>query len=216
MKNESIKIVSTLMASEQIPDWAKDELQRIMRIETSAVKIKGFSMYDYIAKKDSYRHAFEGVYYDEQGYEVATEGHILVWNKTEIPDDCKGKIIRADGTFAEVNYPNWRAVIPCERKWDYFAIDFAKVEEYASDWKAFKKTKKDSIPVIKIDNVYINLELFVKYIKAMKFAGANAVRYVSTATSMPICFGSLESMGGIIMPLLPTGSYEKDWKVYIL
>lgn len=202
MKAKSIELIAELMSSSEVPMFAKEKLLQIMRIETMAVKLGGFRMTDYISK-DTSRPVFTGVYYDESGYEVATEGHILVYRKANVPDDLKNKVVLPNGEFlsdSDYNrYPNWKAVIPKKSKDTIvYTIDIAKVEEFASDWKAIKKVSDKAIAVVKIGDYFFKLDLLVLFCKALKFA--QVVECYSNY-GYNLYFGDFESMGGVLMAL---------------
>lgn len=62
--------------------------------------------------KDSLRLALTGIFHDEDGYKVATNAHILCAIRSEISENCRGKIITPKGEMINENFPNWRAVVP--------------------------------------------------------------------------------------------------------
>lgn len=219
MKSESIKIFAELMLSADVPEFAKDKLAQVMRIEEKIAKVRGFAMSDYVDKKSKgLRPALEGIFYDESGYEVATDGHILIYRKAEIPEHLKNQVLMPNGEILAkdryTRYPNWRAVVPDAAKFATYNIDFDKVEQLATDWKSKKKldSYKKVVPFLYInETIYVNLELFVKLVKAMRFAGINEIKYDAENPTRPLVFGSLESFGGLLMPLLPPQekSYEE-------
>lgn len=202
MKAKSIELVAELMSSSEVPMFAKDKLTQIMRIETANTRVSGFKMTDYISK-DTSRPVFTGVYYDESGYEVATEGHILVYRKANIPDDLKNKVVLPNGELLSereyIRYPNWKAVVPMKSK-DTIdcTIDIAKVEEFAKDWKAIKKVSDKAIAVVKIGKYYFKLDLLVLFCKALKFAETNKCHIYN---GFNLYFGDFESMGGVLVAL---------------
>lgn len=215
MKSESVKIIADMISSAEVTASVKEKLMQIMRIETANTRVSGFKMTDYISK-DPLRPVFTGVYYDESGYEVATEGHILVYRKANVPDDLKNKVVLPNGEFLserEYNrYPNWKAVIPKKSK-DTIdcTIDIAKVEEFAKDWKAIKKVSDKAIAVVKIGEYYFKLDLLVLFCKALKFA--QVVECYSN-NGYNLYFGDFESMGGVLMALQQTSRIE--YQVYEL
>lgn len=209
MKAKSIELIAELMSSNEVPMFAKEKLSQIMRIETANTRVSGFKMTDYISK-DTSRPVFTGVYYDESGYEVATEGHILVYRKANIPDDLKNKVVLPNGELLserEYNrYPNWKAVVPMKSK-DTIdcTIDVTRVEEFAKDWKAIKKVSDKSIAVVKIGEYYFKLDLLVLFCKALKFAETNKC-HINYGCNLS--FGDFESMGGVLVALQQTSRIE--------
>lgn len=203
MKSESVKIIAELIGSNEVPMFAKEKLMQIMRIETANTRVSGFKMTDYISK-DTLQPVFTGVYYDESGYEVATNCHILVYRKANVPDDLKNKVVLPNGEFLTENeynrYPNWKAVVPMKKSKDTIdcTIDVARVEEFAKDWKAIKKVSDKAIAVVKICEHYFKLDLLVLFCKALKFAETNKC-HINNGCN--IYFGDFESMGGVLMAL---------------
>lgn len=216
MKSESVKIIADMIASAEVTASVKEKLMQIMRIETANTRVSGFKMTDYISK-DPLRPVFTGVYYDESGYEVATEGHILIYRKVNIPDDLKNKVVLPNGELLserEYNcYPNWKAVVPMKSK-DTIdcTIDIAKVEEFAKDWKAIKKITDKKIAVVKFCDNYFNLDLLVLFCKALKFAQVCDCYIRKGYSNCTLCFGDLESMGGILISMFKGES--EDFLIY--
>lgn len=215
MKSESVKIIADMISSAEVTASVKEKLMQIMRIETANTRVSGFKMTDYISK-DPIRPVFTGVYYDESGYEVATEGHILVYRKANVPDDLKNKVVLPNGELLserEYNrYPNWKAVVPMKSKDTIaYTIDIAKVEEFAKDWKAIKKVSDKAIAVVKIGEYYFKLDLLVLFCKALKFAETNKC-HINNGYNL--YFGDFESMGGVLMALQQTSRFE--YQVYEL
>lgn len=215
MKSESVKIIADMISSAEVTASVKEKLMQIMRIETANTRVSGFKMTDYISK-DPIRPVFTGVYYDESGYEVATEGHILVYRKANVPDDLKNKVVLPNGELLSERdynrYPNWKAVVPMKSK-DTIdcTIDIAKVEEFAKDWKAIKKVSDKAIAVVKIGEYYFKLDLLVLFCKALKFAETNKC-HINNGYNL--YFGDFESMGGVLMALQQTSRFE--YQVYEL
>lgn len=218
MKAKSVELIAELMSSNEVPMFAKDKLMQIMRIEAANTRVSGFKMTDYISK-DPLRPVFTGVYYDDRGYEVATEGHILVYRKANIPDDLKNKVVLPNGELLSERdynrYPNWKAVVLMKSK-DTIdcTIDIAKVEQFAKDWKAIKKITDKKIAVVKFCDNYFNLDLFVLFCKALKFAQVCDCYIHKRYSDCTLCFGDLESMGGILISMFKGES--EDFQIYEL
>lgn len=62
--------------------------------------------------KDEVRATMTGVYHDESGYAVATDGRILIASKSEYNEHFKDKILDRYGKEIEGRYPNWKAALP--------------------------------------------------------------------------------------------------------
>lgn len=213
MKAKSIELIAELMSSNEVPMFAKEKLSQIMRIETMAVKVSGFRMTDVLLKptKDNqWNPPYLGVYYDARGYEVATEGHILIWKKADVPSNLAGKVIGQDGVEIVCRYPNWQAVIPTPEKSELVTLNFDKIAEFASDWKANKKILDKEQAIVFVANRYLNLNLLVKFAKAMKSAEINQISVKTENDSSPVWFGDLNGMGGILMPVFPPHDGNRD------
>lgn len=218
MKAKSIELIAELMSSNEVPMFAKEKLSQIMRIEAIAVKVGGFKMTDVLlkpTKANQWNPPYLGVYYDARGYEVATEGHILIWKKADVPSNLAGKVIGQDGVEIVCRYPNWQAVIPTPEKSELVTLDFDKIAEFASDWKANKKVLDKVIALVFVANRYFNLDLLVKFASAMKSAEINQISVKTENDSSPVWFGDLNGMGGILMPVYPPHDGNKDdFKIY--
>lgn len=214
MKAKSIELIAELMSSNEVPMFAKEKLSQIMRIETMAVKVGGFKMTDVLLKPTNanrWNTAYLGVYYDWRGYEVATEGHILIWKKADVPSNLEGKVIGQDGDEIVCHYPNWQAVIPTPEKSELVTINFDKIAEFASDWKANKKILDKEQAVVFVANRYLNLDLLVKFARAMKSAEINQILVKTENDSSPVWFGDLNGMGGLLMPVYPPHDGNRDY-----
>lgn len=218
MKAKSIELIAELMSSNEVPMFAKEKLSQILRIETMAVKVSGFRMTDVLlkpTKANQWNPPYLGVYYDARGYEVATEGHILIWKKTEVPSNLAGKVIGQGGDEIVCRYPNWQAVIPTPEKSELVTIDFDKIAEFASDWKANKKVLDKVEARVFVANRYLNLDLFFKFASAMKSAEIHQISVKTENDSSPIWFGSLDGMGGLLMPAFPPHDGNKgNFQIY--
>lgn len=218
MKAKSIELIAELMSSNEVPMFAKEKLSQIMRIETMAVKVSGFKMTDVLlqpTKANQWNPPYLGVYYDARGYEVATEGHILIWKKADVPSNLAGKVIGQDGVEIVCRYPNWQAVIPTPEKSELVTLNFDKIAEFASDWKANKKVLDKVIALVFVANRYLRLDLLVKFAKAMKSAEINQISVKTENDSSPVWFGDLNGMGGLLMPTYPpTKDNIDNFKIY--
>lgn len=218
MKSESVKIIAELIGSNEVPMFAKEKLSQIMRIETMAVKVSGFRMTDVLlkpTKANQWNPPYLGVYYDARGYEVATEGHILIWKKTEVPSNLAGKVIGQGGDEIVCRYPNWQAVIPTTEKSELVTLNFDKIAELASDWKANKKVLDKVTGLVFVANRYFNLDLLVKFASAMKSADIHQISVKTENDSSPVWFGDLNGMGGLLMPTYPPTKNNMDnFKIY--
>ena len=92
-----------------------------------------FKMTDYITPKDSpSAERLGGVYYDNSGFAVATDGRILVASKDDFDPKLKGKVIGKDGTVSESKFPDWQKVIPPAKETKSSNIDVEDLRKFVS------------------------------------------------------------------------------------
>lgn len=92
-----------------------------------------FKMTDYITPKDSpSAERLGGVYYDNSGLAVATDGRILVASKDDFDPKLKGKVIGKDGAAMENNFPNWQKAIPPAKETKSSNIDVEDLRKFVA------------------------------------------------------------------------------------
>ena len=92
-----------------------------------------FKMTDYITPKDSpSAERLGGVYYDNSGFAVATDGRILVASKDDFDPKLKGKVIGKDGAAMENNFPNWQKAIPPAKETKSSNIDVEDLRKFVA------------------------------------------------------------------------------------
>lgn len=92
-----------------------------------------FKMTDYITPKDSpSAERLGGVYYDNSGFAVATDGRILVASKDDFDPKLKGKVIGKDGAAMENNFPNWQKAIPPAKETNSSNIDVEDLRKFVA------------------------------------------------------------------------------------
>ena len=69
--------------------------------------------------KDDLRPVMECVYFDPEGYLVATDACVLLVEPTKIPDELSGKLInlKTENELKDAHYPQWRSVIPTKHEY---------------------------------------------------------------------------------------------------
>lgn len=151
----------------------KEKTRQIIRIESRNVSKGKFSWYDYIAN-DKLRPVMNGVYYD-QGYKVASDGHILLAVKEPYDKSLEGKIEAKDGSFTEGRYPNWRSVLPndmegCRQFEINESLFYDKVKDLRAEYKAEngKGCRWCNDWYVKFDDLILKASMFDKFIRAMK------------------------------------------------
>lgn len=181
MKKESIDKLQTIYTKlMQIDETTLAEMiTEVVRAETVIMKVGKFSFYDFVVK-EKYREVMQGVYHDD-GFKVASEGHILIAIREEYDKDFEGKILAKDGSFIEGRYPKWRSVIPQEDG-EVYEIDESKFTEQLAKIRAeykmqYVKAKRwDSSWAVKIGGAYYSAEYFAKVLTAMKYIGITKVQ----------------------------------------
>ena len=92
-----------------------------------------FRITDYTASKDSpYAERTGGVYHDNSGFAVATDGRILVASKDDFDPKLKGKVIGKDGAAMENNFPNWQKAIPPAKETKSSNIDVEDLRKFVA------------------------------------------------------------------------------------
>ncbi len=97
-------------------------------------RVRGtFRITDYTASKDSpYAERLGGVYHDNSGFAVATDGRILVASKDDFDPNLKGKVIGKDGTVSESKFPDWQKAIPPAKETKSSNIDVEDLRKFVS------------------------------------------------------------------------------------
>lgn len=93
-----------------------------------------FKMTDYITPKNSklYGGRLSGVYHDDKGYAVASNGIILVADKGSYDPKLKGKVIGKDGAAMENKFPNWQKAIPPAKETKSSRIDAEDLHRFVA------------------------------------------------------------------------------------
>lgn len=91
-----------------------------------------FKMTDYTAPKNVHEGRLSGVYHDDKGYAVASDGIILVADKGSYDPKLKGKVIGKDGAAMENKFPSWQKVIPIAEKTKSSGIDAEDLHRFVA------------------------------------------------------------------------------------
>lgn len=91
-----------------------------------------FKMTDYTAPKNVHEGRLSGVYHDDKGYAVASDGIILVADKGSYDPKLKGKVIGKDGVAMENKFPDWQKVIPIAEKTKSSRIDAEDLHRFVA------------------------------------------------------------------------------------
>ena len=181
MKKESIDKLQTIYTKlmQSGETTLAEMITEVVRAETVITKVGKFSFYDFVSKENNCE-VMQGIYHDD-GFKVASEGHILIAIREEYDKDFEGKILAKDGSFIEQRYPRWRSVIPQEDG-EVYEIDESKFTEQLAKIRAeykmqYVKAKRwDSFWVVKIGGAYYSAEYFAKVLTAMKRIGITKVQ----------------------------------------
>lgn len=184
----------------------QQRITEVIRAESQKVKGGKFSLYDYVSK-DKIRPVMECVRH-EDGYKVATDGHILVTIKEDYDPSFEGRMFNKSGEEVEGSYPNWRRVIPKTDGWESASFDEKKFNEWVDERRAEylaqngKRTKWNPVWTVRIGGVYLSAEYFSLLISAAKKIGTDVVY---TDNSEGPCMIKGEGGLGLLMPLDPNG-----------
>ncbi len=181
MKPESLKHLQKMhaMCSEDM-GYFKELIEAIIRIESEPKTKSKFKIWDYVSD-DDLRPAMCRVYHDN-GFKVASDGHILVALKEEYDPELEGKLIKKDGTIETqfTNYPKWRDVFPNPQLTVMAPVklDFEKIKGFEADFKAKMKAenRKYAITAVRVaKNCWFKLEYLVKLAKVMEHIGTDTL-----------------------------------------
>ena len=136
-----------------------------------------FKMTDYIAPKNVHEGRLSGVYHDDKGYAVASDGIILVADKGSYDPKLKGKVIGKDGAAMENKFPDWQKVIPVAEKTKSSLIDVEDLHRFVAgvlkaDKHAYISLRFPDGTTAAFDAGRLNLML-----RAMKHLGADKLLY---------------------------------------
>ena len=93
-----------------------------------------FKMTDYITPKNDkeFGGRLSGVYHDDMGYAVASDGRILVADKGCYDPKQKGKVIGKDGAAIGDKFPNWQKVISTAKETKSSRIDAEDLHKFVA------------------------------------------------------------------------------------
>ena len=136
-----------------------------------------FKMTDYIAPKNVHEGRLSGVYHDDKGYAVASDGIILVADKGSYDPKLKGKVIGKDGAAMENKFPNWQGVIPVEKKTKSSLIDVEDLHRFVAGVLKADKHAYISLRFPDGTTVAFNADRLNLMLRAMKRLGADKLLY---------------------------------------
>ena len=137
-----------------------------------------FKMTDYITPKDSpSAERLGGVYYDNSGFAVATDGRILVASKDDFDPKLKGKVIGKDGAAMENNFPNWQKAIPPAKETKSSNIDVEDLRKFVAGVLRANKRAYISLRFPDGTTVSFGADRLNLMLRAMKQLGTSELLY---------------------------------------
>ena len=143
-----------------------------------------FKMTDYIAPKNVYEGRLSGVYHDDKGYAVATDGRILVADKGSYDPKLKGKIIGKDGAAMENKFPNWQKVIPTAKETKSSRIDAEDLHRFVAGVLKADKHAYISLRFPDGTTVSFHADKLNLMLRAMKRLGADKLLYAKDGSRL--------------------------------
>lgn len=145
-----------------------------------------FKMTDYITPKNSklYGGRLSGVYHDDKGYAVASDGIILVADKGSYDPKLKGKVIGKDGAAMENKFPDWQKIIPVAEKTKSSRIDAEDLHRFVAgvlkaDKHAYISLRFPDGTTVSFGAYKLNLML-----RAMKQLGTSELLYTKNGSML--------------------------------
>lgn len=155
------------------------------------------AMYANVVANDELRPVMNGVYFDEEGECVASDGHLLVVYKCG-KTKFDGKVIHLSGEVIEGRYPNYRSVIPKEREEYEHRIDLKEL--YAACQYHMKKADASPDDRVSILHKTYKVKSLVSVLTVFNVAGKlkEAVLFKSDQTTAAVI--ETKDITAIIMP----------------
>ena len=241
-KKQESELVSSIFndelrrIDEEFRDYGKLSVERFRQLTTGIkekAKKKAFKLADYIADKKSNYKALQGIYYDPDGYAVASDSSILVAIKEDVDEKTSGKIIKPDGTVIDVieingieehaKYPKWKSIIRTDG-WEQ-AVDFNKLLDFIlgvkEEIKGLSKADREQFTVVlRFSNgtiIPFDFNQLEKFANAAIYIGANSINVKDANSSiiaksdkgyvllMPVFFNSVSDYYDFYPERLPYG-----------
>ena len=163
---------------------------------------------DFADNKNEQREVMHGVYHDPEGYAIASNGMVLIADKSSFDKEQSGKIIAANkvgdkqkGDVIEGEYPNWRNLRPAKDVGHAEAVDWQAVQgniEAARDLLkqrydsrerkgSFKKFWEDADVYLRMPDgsiMFTNLSRFEKFVWAAQRVGSKELRWQDPSRAM--------------------------------
>ena len=138
-----------------------------------------FKMTDYITPKNSklYGGRLSGVYHDDKGYAVASDGIILVADKGSYDPKLKGKVIGKDGAAMENKFPGWQRIILAAKETKSSNIDVEDLHRFVAGVLKADKHAYISLRFPDGTTAAFNADRLNLMLRAMKQLGTSELLY---------------------------------------
>lgn len=143
-----------------------------------------FKMTDYTAPKNVYEGRLSGVYHDDKGYAVASDGIILAADKGSYDPKLKGKVIGKDGAAMENKFPDWQKVIPVAKKTKSSLIDVEDLHRFVAGVLKADKHAYISLRFPDGTTAAFNAGKLNLMLRAMKRLGADKLLYTKDVMTL--------------------------------
>ena len=135
------------------------------------------NLYNYVSS-DKNKPILRGVFH-EDGYQIATDGDIMVKVKSDYPDAHEKKVLDRKGEIINIPYVNYQAVIKSllGRDLDRYPLESDFLQSLKSDFKEWKKqkgvTKREVYGSYTFENgAVVEIGKFILFLEAAKALGA--------------------------------------------
>lgn len=143
-----------------------------------------FKMTDYTAPKNVYEGRLSGVYHDDKGYAVASDGIILAADKGSYDPKLKGKVIGKDGAAMGNKFPNWQKTIPTAKETKSSRIDAEDLHRFVAGVLKADKHAYISLRFPDGTTVSFRADKLNLMLRAMKRLGADKLLYAKYGTRL--------------------------------
>lgn len=151
------------------------------------------------------RPMMSGIYHDN-GYQVATDTHILCAMMKSYPDEYEGKTLSKYGNIVEGRFPNWKSIIPRDLdEAPEFEINFKKWDEIKKtckqelkEGKILKGRATEAQVFVKVGEAVFKMGLFDKLVKFMQSVGTNKI----AIRGQYAAYAGKDGNHGLLMPMM--------------
>ena len=156
------------------------------------------NLYNYVSS-DKNKPILHGVFHEE-GYQVATDGSIMVRLKSDYPDAHEMKVVGKKGEIIGESYCNYTAVIGCHlsKDLDEYPLESDFLQRLKSDFQEWKKqkeiTKREVYGSYTFENgAVVEIGRFILFLEAAKALGATELLVLSGDFNM-VCVATKEGV----------------------